>query len=219
MRSVLSFCVLAIAVFLAAAPPAWARKPVLLVVGDSLSAAYRIPRAAGWVHLLQGRLDAHGYDYRVVNASIPGDTTAGGVSRLPAALSRYSPAVVVIELGGNDGLQGLPLGQMQSNLERMVSLARKAGAKVLLVGVRMPPNYGEVYTRKFETVFRAVAKRENVPLVPELLAGVAKHRALMQSGGLHPVAKAEPKLLDNVWPHLEPLLGKESGPATAATGG
>jgi len=189
------------------------------VVGDSLSAAYKIPREAGWVHLLRSRLAAQGYDYHVVNASIPGDTTAGGLSRLPAALSRYKPAVVVIELGGNDGLQGLPLEQMRSNLEKMVGLARKAGARVLLVGVRMPPNYGSTFTRQFAKVYRTVAKRTGVPLVPKLMAGVAEHPELMQRGGLHPVAKAEPRLLDNVWAGLEPLLEKTSRSAPAATRG
>lgn len=180
--------------------------PVLLVVGDSLSAAYKIPVASGWVHLLSERLSRHGYSYRVVNASIPGDTTAGGLARLPAELKRNRPAIVIIALGGNDGLQGLPLDQMRSNLTRMVDLSHKAGARVLLVGVRMPPNYGAVYTQRFAAVFRIVAEKEKVPLVPEILAGVATHPELMQAGGLHPRAAGEPRVLDNVWKGLAPLL-------------
>ncbi|MGH8161774.1 MAG: arylesterase [Gammaproteobacteria bacterium] len=191
-----------------AAARAASQPPVLLVVGDSLSAAYKIPVDKGWVHLLSERLAHKGYDYRVVNASIPGDTTAGGRARLPGELKRNKPAIVVIELGGNDGLQGLAPAQMQSNLSRMVTLAKKAGAKVLLVGVRMPPNYGAAYVERFEAVYRQVAKAENVPLVPELMKGIVTNPELMQERGIHPRAEAEPKLLDNVWPALEPLLAK-----------
>ncbi|MGH8225818.1 MAG: arylesterase [Gammaproteobacteria bacterium] len=201
-----------IACFLVAwIPAAGARSasPAILVVGDSLSAAYKIPVQKGWVHLLAGRLARHGYDYRVINASIPGDTTAGGLSRLPAELARYHPAIVVIELGGNDGLQGLPPTQMQSNLAQMTKLARAAGAKVLLVGVRMPPNYGPVYAARFEAVYKEIAEAQGLALAPELLAGVATHRNLMQADGIHPRAAAEPKLLDNVWPALLSLLKKE----------
>ncbi len=168
------------------------------------------------MHLLAGRLARNGYDYRVINASIPGDTTAGGLSRLPAALARYYPAIVVIELGGNDGLQGLPLDQMYANLARMVALAQKSGAKALLIGVRMPPNYGPVYTTRFQAVYKDVAAAQGVPLAPELLDGVATRPDLMQADGLHPLAKAEPKLLGNVWPALVPLLAKPAieSPAT-----
>ena len=167
----------------------------------------------GWVHLLEKKLARDGYRYRVVNASIPGDTTAGGLTRLPGDLKRYRPAIVVIALGGNDGLQGLPLDQMRSNLVRMIKLARASGARVLLVGVRMPPNYGPVYTRHFVDVYRDVARQAGVPLVPEILAHVATHPELMQSGGLHPKAAGEPRVLDNVWAGLEPLLEK---PGSAA---
>ncbi len=170
----------------------------------------------GWVHLLDQRLARDGYRYRVVNASIPGDTTAGGLTRLPDDLRRYHPAIVVIALGGNDGLQGLPPDQMQSNLERMVRLARGSGARVLLVGVRMPPNYGPAYTRRFVDVFKQVARETGVPLVPEILAGVATHPGLMQSDGLHPKSAGEPRVLDNVWTGLQPLLEKpESTPSQA----
>lgn len=181
---------------------------MLLVVGDSLSAAYKIPTDRGWVHLLSRRLEKDGYRYRVVNASIPGDTTAGGLSRLPGELKRNRPVIVVIELGGNDGLQGLALDQMQDNLARMVKLSQQAGARVLLVGVRMPPNYGPVYTKRFAETYRTVAKQADVALVPEILAGVATHPELMQAGGLHPRAEGEPRVLENVWKGLEPLLGQ-----------
>ncbi len=190
--------------------------PVLLVVGDSLSAAYKIPMDKGWVHLLEGRLAKQGYRYRVVNASIPGDTTAGGLARLPEDLRRYHPAIVIIALGGNDGLQGLPPEQMRSNLARMVALVRGAGAQALLVGVRMPPNYGPVYTRRFEDVFKQVARQTGVPLVPEILAGVATHPELMQAGGLHPKAAGEPRVLDNVWKGLLPLLKKQQPTASGS---
>lgn len=187
------------------------RVPVLLVLGDSLSAAYKIPMEKGWVHLLAQRLDQKGYRYRVVNASIPGDTTAGGLSRLPADLARYRPAIVIVELGGNDGLQGLPLDGMEQNLTRIVRLARQGGARVLLVGVRMPPNYGAVFTRRFAAVYKAVAEKTGVPLVPEMLAGVASRPELMQPGGLHPTAAGEPRVLENVWSGLAPILGKAGG--------
>lgn len=205
-------CLLACSAVFASAPPA------ILVLGDSLSAAYRIPDEAGWVHLLAERLARRGYDYRVINASIPGDTSAGGLARLPAALARYRPAVVVIELGANDGLRGLPIERMQGNLAAMIRLARAAGARVLLVGVRLPPNYGPVFVDRFEAVYRDLARESKVALVPELLRGVAKHRAMMQADGLHPRAAAEPQLLDNVWQELAPLLaGGTSAAAAAAT--
>lgn len=188
------------------------QQQVLLVVGDSLSAAYNIPEADGWVALLKQRLQARRFDFRVVNASIPGETTAGGLSNLPALLGRYHPAIMILELGGNDGLQGLGIAQMEHNLAMMVSMARRAHAKVLLVGVRLPPNYGKPYVKRFEGAFRRVAKQLQVPLVPELLAGVGSHRQLMQPGGIHPLAKAEPRLLENVWPHLKPLLGAAGEP-------
>lgn len=190
-----------------AAPP---DPPVLLVVGDSLSAAYKIPVQSGWVHLLAKRLARRGYDYEVVNASIPGDTTAGGLARLPDELKRYDPAVVVIELGGNDGLQGLGPAQMRENLKQMVALAQGSGARVLLIGVRVPPNYGPVYARRFAAAYQTVAEARGVPLVPALMAGVVTHPELMQERGIHPDAEAGPKILDNVWPVLRPLLERST---------
>ncbi|HET7370089.1 MAG TPA: arylesterase [Gammaproteobacteria bacterium] len=187
-----------------------AARQTILVVGDSLSAAHGIPAEAGWVSLLSKRLEQQGYDYRVVNASISGDTTSGGLARLPAALDRYQPAIVVLELGGNDGLRGQPVSTMRSNLHRMIELSQQAGARVLLVGVRMPPNYGPVYARQFHQVYRQLADKMDVALVPKILAGIAAHPDLMQADRIHPVAAAEPKVLDNIWPVLEPLLRKSS---------
>ena len=186
--------------------------PVVLVMGDSLSAGYGIRADQGWVALLQRRLTNSGYGYRVVNASSSGETTGGGVTRLPRAIEKHRPAVVIIELGGNDGLRGLPVADIRANLTRMVQLSRRAGARVLLVGVRMPPNYGPTYTKSFDAVFGEVAKAERVPVVPFLIADVALDESMMQEDGIHPTAAAQPKLLERVWPVLQPLL-KGSVPA------
>ena len=183
-----------------------AEEPVVLVLGDSLSAGYGLPQDRGWVSLLAQRLGAEGYPYRVVNAIVSGDTTAGGLTRLPSLLKRERPAVLVIELGANDGLRGLTFHEIEGNLIRLVDLGRRAGSRVLLIGVRLPPNYGAAYTEGFQAVLRKVARREKVPLVPHLLGGVAEHWNLMQADGLHPTAEAQARLLDNVWPALEPLL-------------
>jgi acyl-CoA thioesterase-1 len=195
---------LAIALLVLAAPACAAR--TILVVGDSLSAAYGIRRDAGWVALLQQRLDRDRTGYRVVNASISGDTTANGLARLPRALAEHHPAVVIIELGGNDGLRGLSLAQMKHNIESMIRKARAAGAKVLLVGIELPPNYGRPYTERFHRSYREIAAAEHVPLVPFLLQGIATHPGLMQADGIHANAKAQPRMLENVWPLLRPLL-------------
>ena len=178
------------------------------MIGDSLSAAYGIPRQQGWVTLLQQRLTRAGYPHIVVNASISGDTTVGGLTRLPAALQQHRPAVVVIELGGNDGLRGFSLVKTRENLERMVELARTAGAKVLLLGVRLPGNYGSWYGERFQRVYAEVSAHTGVPLVPFFLAGVAETRDAMQADGIHPRAAAQPRILDNVWPALRPLLAE-----------
>lgn len=178
-------------------------------MGDSLSAAYNIDPAQGWVNLLQRRLKSSGYDYIVVNASISGETTSGGVTRLPAALKEHRPAVVIIELGANDGLRGLPTQVMHDDLAKMIGDAQAADAKVLLVGMMLPPNYGGPYTQAFASTYKDLAQHYKLPLVPFLLMGVAEHRDLMQADGLHPVAKAEPQVLDNVWPYLSPLLHKK----------
>jgi acyl-CoA thioesterase-1 len=162
----------------------------------------------GWVTLLQERLTSAGYGYRVVNASASGETTGGALARLPRALDKHHPAVVVIELGGNDGLRGLPVADVRSNLESLVRLGKGAGAKVLLIGMRIPPNYGPAYTKSFHEMYGEVAARERVPLVPFFLDGIALDDNLMQDDGLHPNPAAQPKLLDHVWPRLVPLLKK-----------
>lgn len=180
----------------------------VLVWGDSLSAGYGLKANESWPALLQSRLAGLGLDTKVVNASVSGETSAGGRSRLPEALARNKPAVVVIALGANDGLRGLPLGMMRDNLLAMVDDAREAGAKVVLVGMRLPPNYGPAYTTKFQNTFDEVAAASKVPLVPFLLEGIATEPALFQADGIHPVAEAQFNLLDNVWPALKPLLRK-----------
>ncbi len=186
----------------AAAPNA----PVLLVLGDSLSAGYGLETGKGWVDLLRARLAAQRPAWAVVNASISGDTTAGGLARLPALLARDKPRVVIIELGGNDALRGLSLADTQANLARMVQLCRQAGAQVLLVGMQIPPNYGPAYAQRFAAIFPAVARSEKVALVPFLLAGVVQHPNWFQADNIHPTAQAQPTMLANVWPHLQPLL-------------
>ena len=183
--------------------------PVILILGDSLSAAYGIPVEQGWVSLLQRRLAERGFPHRVVNASISGDTTAGGRARLPALLAQHRPSVVVIELGGNDALRGLPLQSTEANLTAMAQAARKAGARVLLVGMQVPPNYGADYTRRFAALFHTVAQAQKAALVPFLLQGVAdgpEPTKLFQADRIHPTAQAQPTMLENVWPALKKLL-------------
>ncbi len=183
-----------------------AAEPVILLVGDSLGAGYGVPLDRAWAALLQARLKAEGLPQRLVDASISGDTSRGGLARLPEALKRHRPSILIIELGGNDGLRGISPQEMKSNLGRMIELARAAGARVLLVGMRLPPNYGLAFTERFERVYHELAKERGVPLVPFLLEGVATDRALMQPDGIHPNAAGQPRVLDNLWPYLEPLL-------------
>jgi acyl-CoA thioesterase-1 len=183
-----------------------AEAPVILVLGDSLGAGYGIPVERGWVNLLQLRLKERGFPHRVVNASISGDTTGGGLSRLPAALERERPAVVILELGANDGLRGQPIMTMAANLSRLIELCQKAGARTLLAEMRIPPNYGPSYTQKFQATFGQLAKHYDIPLIPFLLDGVAGDPALIQDDGLHPRAEAQGRILDNVWAVLEPVL-------------
>ena len=180
--------------------------PTLLVLGDSLSAAYGIRVEQGWVALLQARLRAKGYGHRVINASSTGETTGGALARLPRALATHRPAIVIVELGGNDGLRGLPVADIRANLEGIVQLSRQAGAQVLLVGMRIPPNYGAPYTQQFHALFGQLATAHRLALVPFFLERVALDDALMQEDGIHPSAVAQPRLLDEVWPRLEPLL-------------
>lgn len=180
----------------------------MLVMGDSLSAGYGIDQNVGWVNLLQQRLTQRGYNYEVVNASISGETTSSALSHLGDELAHHHPVIVIIELGANDGLRGLPLTDMARNLGRMIERCRAAGAKTLVVGMRLPPNYGPRYTRQFEQVYRRLSKRYDTAFVPFLMAGFAEKTRLFQPDGLHPIAKAQPAMLDNVWPALKGLLTK-----------
>lgn len=179
---------------------------IVLVVGDSLSAAYNVDLNAGWVALLAERLARRDPPYQVVNASISGDTTAGGLARLPRLLNEHRPAVVIVELGGNDGLRGIDPAEAKRNLKAMITRAKSAGVKVLLVGIKLPPNYGIRYTERFQRLYRELAAETRVALVPFLLEGVATHAALMQADGIHPNAAAQKRVLDNVWQQLQPLL-------------
>jgi acyl-CoA thioesterase-1 len=188
------------------APAGRAESPTILVLGDSLSAAYGIRLEQGWVALLQGRLKAQGYGHKVVNASASGETTGGALARLPRALELHRPAIVILELGGNDGLRGLPIAGVRGNFESLIRLSREAGAKVLLVGMRIPPNYGPAYTRTFHQLYGDLAREYRLPLVPFFLDGIALDDSMMLEDGLHPNAAAQPKLLDQVWPQLKPLL-------------
>lgn len=199
MRSIL------FAVLLAASATASAA-PAILVFGDSLSSAYGIPRESGWVALLGERLKQGHENYTVVNASISGETTAGGAARIGAALAQARPAVVIVELGANDGLRGLPVAQMKANLAAIIRAAKRADARVLLVGMRLPPNYGPEYTQAFQRAFTEVARAQEVPLVPFLLEGLDDRREMFQEDDLHPVAEAQGVLLDNVWRKLRPML-------------
>ncbi len=178
----------------------------LLVVGDSISAAFGLETRDGWVNLLASRLQREAPDWRVVNASVSGDTSAGGLARLPALLETHAPQLVLIELGGNDGLRGQPPLQLQQNLAAMIEQSRAAGAQVLLLGMKLPPNYGPRYSSAFEQVYAELAEQEKVALVPFLLEGVGGVRALIQADGIHPTAEAQSILLENVWPTLQPLL-------------
>ncbi|MBU6247072.1 MAG: arylesterase [Xanthomonadaceae bacterium] len=189
---------------MAAAHAAPARS--VLVLGDSLSAAHNIPVESGWVNLLYGRLAKMEPPWRVVNASISGETSLSGRNHLPALLAKEHPAVVVIELGANDGLRGLPLDALRANLAAMIDMAQRAGARVLLLGIELPVNYGPQYRDGLRAVYADLARQKHVALVPFLLDGVALDPSLMQDDGLHPTAAGEPRVLANVWPALEPLL-------------
>jgi acyl-CoA thioesterase-1 len=178
----------------------------VLIVGDSISAAFGLDTRLGWVTLLEQRMKQEGFTDKVVNASISGDTSAGGQARLPALLAEHKPELVILELGGNDGLRGQQPTQLQQNLASMIDRSRDAGAKVLLLGMQIPPNYGPRYTNAFKAVYSSLAEEKKVPLVPFFLEGVGGIPELMQADGLHPAAVAQPKLLENVWPTLKPLL-------------
>ena len=198
--------------------PAWslgneARDPsrTILVLGDSVSAGYGLANGEGWVALLQARLKTQGYGYRVVNASVSGETTTGGLARLPRALTLHRPAIVILELGGNDGLRALPLETSRSNLEKMILAAKAANARVLLLGMKIPPNYGPKYSAGFEQMFRELARKHRLAFEPFFLDKIALAAGMMQDDGLHPTAKAQPVMLETMWPALVPLLER---PAT-----
>ncbi|MCP8349884.1 arylesterase [Pseudomonas sp. FBF18] len=178
----------------------------VLIVGDSISAAFGLDTRQGWVALLEQRLKAEGFDDKVVNASISGDTSAGGQARLPALLAEHKPSLVVVELGGNDGLRGQAPAQLQQNLASMIDRSRDAGARVLLLGMRLPPNYGKRYTDAFAQVYADLGKEKDVPLVPFFLEGVGGVPELMQADGIHPGQGAQAQLLENAWPSIKPLL-------------
>ncbi len=185
-----------------------AQAATIMVWGDSLSAGYGLQADEDWPTLLQTRLDEEGFRHTVINASVSGETSAGGRSRLPAALAEHKPDIVILELGANDGLRGLPPKLMGENLEAMIVASHSTGAKVLLVGMQMPPNYGPAYTRRFAEIFAKLAKAHQVPLVPFLLDGFADQAEHFQSDGIHPTAAAQQRVLDTVWSGLKPLLGK-----------
>lgn len=204
MRSIFSFFIV---IALSFARAGWAEPDrVILILGDSLSAAYGMELDESWPSLLQSRLTEDGYAYRIFNSSIVGDTTEGGLTRLPQLLSDLRPEVVIIELGGNDGLRGLPLDVTRENLQQMIDRSKDNGASVVLTGIRLPPNYGRKYTERFSEMFLSLARSSNVRFIPFLLDGVALNSDLMLEDGIHPTAQAQTLLLQNVWPVLEPLL-------------
>jgi acyl-CoA thioesterase-1 len=188
------------------APAAYSASKTLLVLGDSISAEYGLPRETGWVSLLQKRVADDKLAVNVVNASISGETTAGGLTRLPALLQQHKPALLIIELGGNDGLRGLSLAATQANLREMIKAADRIGARVLLLGMRVPPNYGPDYSKRFAAMYQGLARERNVKLVPFLFAGLEDTERFFQQDRIHPNQRAQPVMLDTVWPILRPLL-------------
>jgi len=177
-----------------------------MVFGDSLSAAYGIEEEQGWVNLLQAKLSQEQYDFRVINASVSGETSTGGLARLPAMLDTHQPDLVILELGGNDGLRGLPLNTLKTNLQEMIALIQASGARILLAGIQIPPNYGPRYTVPFFELFGELATENDLPIVPFLIDGIPQQPELMQTDGIHPRAEAQWMIVENVWPHLKPLL-------------
>ena len=181
----------------------------ILVLGDSLSGAYGININEGWVALLQKQIIKQGYDYRVINASVSGDTTRTGLSRIDSALKNHKPEIVIIALGGNDGLRGLAFSEIETSLSSIIESCKKDQVEILLVGVRMPPNYGTVYNEQFAELYHSLAQRYDIPLVPQMLNQVAGHRELMQRDGMHPKAEAQPQVMKNVWTGLQPILDQD----------
>jgi|TARA_B110000208_G_scaffold52467_1_gene68871 acyl-CoA thioesterase-1 len=189
----------------------WAAQPsTLLVFGDSLSAAYGMKESQGWVRLLETQINQSDLNFSVVNGSISGETSTGGLARLPAMLENYSPDIVILELGGNDGLRGLPLAALEKNMRTMVDLISQSGAEILLTGIQIPPNYGPRYTEPFFDIYEKIAKSQDLSLVPFLIDGIPQQPDLMQADGIHPKAEAQYLILENVWPYLEELLRQTS---------
>jgi acyl-CoA thioesterase-1 len=189
--------------------PATGSAATIMIYGDSLSAGYGLPRQAGWTNLLLQRLHDENFDYKVVNASISGETTLGGKNRIAEALSAHKPEIVIVALGANDGLRGQSLDAMRANLDAIIQTCVKRKVRVLLVGMRLPPNYGAAYTEKFHAIFRDLAQRRKLPLVPFLLDGFADNAALFQADGIHPAVQAQPLMLDNIWKILRPMLRRQ----------
>ena len=200
LRRVLLLCLML------CAPASYSASKTLLVLGDSISAEYGLPRDSGWVSLLQKRLSDDKLTVKVINASISGETTAGGLTRLPGLLQQHKPAVLIIELGGNDGLRGLSLAATQSNLREMIKSADSIGARVLLLGMRVPPNYGPDYSKRFAAMYQGLARERNVKLVPFLFTGLEDTERFFQQDRIHPNQRAQTVMLDNVWPSLRSLL-------------
>lgn len=203
--SVLSLCFM---VFVAWSLPAFAANPKILIYGDSLSAAYGIPQQQGWAALLKKKLAQEKFTYEVINASISGETTDSGLTRLASTIKQVKPRIIILELGANDGLRGLPINNMRDNLSAMIQLCKKSGIKVLLLGMKIPPNYGVKYTEAFSQTYTQLGKQHEVALVPFMLENVAARPDLIQTDGLHPNALGQPIILENIWPQLRKLLKK-----------
>jgi len=194
--------------FVACANEAFAENPRILVYGDSLSASYGVAKQQGWVSFLQKKLINHQYKYDVINASISGETTSGGLTRLASTLTRTKPSIIILELGANDGLRGLPVKDMTNNLSNMIAQSKKANVKVILVGMKIPPNYGPKYTESFSKAYPQLSQQHKVSLVPFMLENIAAKPNLIQDDGLHPNALGQPMMLDNIWPKLQLMLKK-----------
>ena len=194
--------------FSCAAATSWANPPTVMVFGDSLSAGYGVDIDQSWTALLQARLTTQGYEHRVVNASITGETTEGGASRIASALEKFSPQLVILELGGNDGLRGFPTSRMKDNLSKIIEASRASGASVVLLGIRIPTNYGQRYTQAFENVYRELASEFDIPWIEFFMEGIALNAELMQDDGIHPNTKAQALLLDNAWPIVSDALAE-----------
>lgn len=205
--ALLSSCVLGLVAW---APAANAENPKILIVGDSLSAAYGIPQQQGWAALLQKKLQLKNYRYDVVNASMSGETSSGGASRINTALQKTKPAIVILELGANDGLRGLPVNEMITNLSNIIRQSKQSGAKVLLIGMQIPPNYGPKYSEAFSQSYQRLSQEHKIPLVPFMLKNIAVQPDLIQQDGLHPNVLAQPMILENIWPQLKLLLKRKN---------